>query len=453
MRRRAHRQTLRMPFLFLTAAVLVPSLPGRSQEEDSGARKVIQIKNTEEKPSVRGITPIDETNAFFLNKRGQVGVAKFSPGLSLIAWEYYSEVKLNLLPSLALGPDFSVLTASPGEVTQCFDTDGDVELDFFQALIRDWPGRSGGVTITAGPVADPHGRLLFALSPYSAPPESEEEDPSPPRAQIVAWHPEVEGLIPVTESQLQINDFAIGREGLLAARLLMPGYEDGFYVSLTRLPPFDPENPGAAPSPLPFTLPSLLIPAELTRKDPPTRLCFYVEEGREKLLAVCTQSRQLIEIVPEEVDGTWQGAILLNRVSPRPIHTVVEMVPGKLLAGGDDGFLPLDASPGVYRIKRVALADRAILLDFTEAVDRAAASRPDSFSVRAVSLTGGGEKAVTVEPVVESDGRSLVLRTPGIEAGTVLRVVCGNVPSESGAKLLSSAVFYTIHRKEKAGSP
>ena len=56
------------------------------------------------KPTVKAIAPIDDTNVFFLNKRGQAGVAKFSPGLSLIGWELYSKVKLNSLNSLGVGP-------------------------------------------------------------------------------------------------------------------------------------------------------------------------------------------------------------------------------------------------------------------------------------------------------------------------------------------------------------
>lgn len=420
--------------------------PVQAQEPSSDERSFIQIKAQDETPSVRAIAPIDDTNAFFLNKRGQIGVAKFSPGLSLIGWEYYSEVKLSALPALAIGPDYSVLTASPDEVTQSFDTDQDVELDFFQALVRDWPGRSEGVTVTAGPVADPYGRLLFALSPHQEKAEGDEEPP-PPKAQIVAWHPDSETLVPVTESQLQINDFAIGRDGLLAARLSMPDYEDGYYVSLTQLPPFDPANPSAVPDPQPFALPSLLIPAELTRKDPPTKLCFYQSGPREKLLALCVKAKQLIEIVPENVNGTWQGAILLNRVLKEPIETIVEMSPGALLAGNDEGFLPLDESVDGFRITTVDIAADGILLDFTEPVDRAAASKPDSYTVRAVSLSGGGESPVTVQPVIESDGRSLILKTSRIEAGTVLQVICRNVPSETGGKLLSTAVYYTIHQR------
>jgi hypothetical protein len=426
--------------------LLLSPQSAQAQEAGSDQRNFIQIKAQDETPSVRAIAPIDDTNAFFLNKRGQIGVAKFSPGLSLIAWEYYSEVKLSALPALAIGPDYSVLTASPDEVTQSFDTDQDVELDFFQALVRDWPGRSEGVTITAGPVADPYGRLLFALSPHQEKAEGEEAPPAP-RARIVAWHPDSETLVSVTESQLQINDFAIGRGGLLAARLSMPDYEDGYYVSLTQLPPFDPATPSAIPDPQPFALPSLLIPAELTRKDPPTKLCFYRSGSREKLLALCVNAKQLIEIVPENVNGTWQGAILVNRVLKEPIETIVEMSPGSLLAGNDEGFLPLDESVDDFRITSVDIAADGILLDFTEPVDRAAASKPDSYAVRAVSLNGGGESPVTVQPVIESDGRSLILKTSRIEAGTVLQVICRNVPSETGEKLLSSAVYYTIHQR------
>src|SRR5690606_1485947 len=135
----------------------------------------------------------------FLNKRGQIGVAKFSPGLSLIGWEYYSEVYLDALPGIATGPDFSALFASPTELTQAFDTDRDVELDFFQALVREWPGREEEVAITAGPVADSYGRVLFALSPFPL------EEGAPAHARIVAWHPGAESLVTLTESILPVT--------------------------------------------------------------------------------------------------------------------------------------------------------------------------------------------------------------------------------------------------------
>ena len=435
------------PFIFfsLGLALAVPPLPADEAKHGAATsetrqRRYIEITPNDQVPTVRAITPIDGSNVFFLNHRGQVGVAKFSPGLSQIGWEFYSEVKLNSLSSLALGPGYSVLAASPFELTQGFDTDQDVELDFFQALVRDWTDRDKGVVITAGPVADPHGRVLFALSPHAL------KAGHPPKARLMAWIPSSAKLIPVTESELPIEGFALRRDGLLATRLSMPDYTDGYFLSLTELPAPAPDQPATAPSPMPFTLPSLIIPAELTKRDRPDQPVFFEEGGLSKLLLVCPVSRHLVEIVPEKAGGLWQGSILLRGLSPKPIYTAAEVTPGSLLGGGDEGFVPLTDDPAVYRISRLFLAKDGIALAFSQPVDRYEAVKPENFSVKAIAL-GGGEKTVAIQPVIESDGKHLVLRGELPGPGSVLRIVCQNVPSEKGGKLLSQSVFYTLHAR------
>lgn len=424
---------------FATRATAAETAPGTAAG-DTRERRFIEITPNDQVPTIRAITPIDGSNVFFLNHRGQVGVAKFSPGLSQIGWEFYSEVKLNALPSLALGPGYSVLSASPYELTQGFDTDRDVELDFFQALVREWTDRDKGVVITAGPVADPHGRVLFALSPHAL------KAGDPPKARLMAWVPATGSLIPVTESELLIDGFALRRDGLLATRLAMPDYTDGFFLSLTELPPPVPDKPAEAPSPMPFTLPSLIIPAEITKRDRPDQPVFFDEEGRSKLLLVCPVSHHLIEVVPEKVDGLWQGAILLRALSPKPIYTAAAVESGLLLGGGDEGFVPLQDDPSVHRITRLDLAADGIALAFSQPVDRYEAVKPENYSVKAIAL-GGGEKTLAIQPVVESDGRHLVLRCELPGPGSVLRVVCQNLPSEKGGKLLHASAFYTLHSR------
>lgn len=414
--------------------------PAATSPPETRERRFIEITPNDQIPTVRAITPIDASNVFFLNHRGQVGVAKFSPGLSQIGWEFYSEVKLNALPSLALGPGYSVLAASPFELTQGFDTDRDVELDFFQALVREWTDRDLGVVITAGPVADPHGRVLFALSPHAL------KAGDAPKARLMAWIPSTGTLEPVTESELPIEGFALRRDGLLAARLSMPDYTDGFFLSLTELPAPASDQPAAAPVPMPFTLPSLIIPAELTQRDRPVQPAFFEEDGIDKLLLVCPVSRHLVEIVPQKAGGLWQGAILLRGLAPRPVHTVAEVAPGSLLGGGDEGFVPLADDPTVYRITRLALSAEGIALTFSQPVDRYEAVKPENYSIKAIAL-GGGESVVAIQPLVESDGRNLMLRGTLPGPGSVLRVACQNVPSETGGKPLSASVFYTLHAR------
>ena len=82
----------------------------------SSARPFVQLNPQDKAPTVRAIVPLDGANVFFLNHRGQIGIAKFSPGLSQIGWQFYSEVKLSALPSITLGPNYSVITASVNEI-------------------------------------------------------------------------------------------------------------------------------------------------------------------------------------------------------------------------------------------------------------------------------------------------------------------------------------------------
>ena len=442
---------LRERILSLLPALVLASLPyaGYSQTDstavdtnppESKERPFVTLNPTDQVPQVRAIIPMDGANVFFLNHRGQIGAAKFSPGLSQIGWDLYSEIKLNALPSLALGPNYSILTASENELTQAFDSDKNAQLDFFQALLQDWPGRGKGVTITAGPVADQWGRIILALSPGSL------KEGEPARARLVAWHPEHKKLVTVTESELLIDAFAINRDGLVASRLHMADYKDGYFVSLTDLPSFDSKQPDVSPDPMPFTLPSLVIPAELTKNDPPVQLCFAHEGGKEKLLLPCPKSKHLIEILPEKLGNIWQGSILLRGKTERPVESIVEMSSGVILGGGSEGFVPLSGLSEPYRIMRITLAKDGVILFFNRSIDRFEGSKPENYSVKAIALNGG-ETTLAVVPVIESDGKAVILKTNAISAGTVLRVVCQNLPSEKGETLLSSAAFYTVHRR------
>lgn len=228
----------------------------------------------------------------------------------------------------------------------------------------------------------------------------------------------------------------------------MPGYEGGYFLSLTELPaPHpDPETPDAGPVPMPFTLPSLIIPSELTGKDTPRALTFFREEGREKILLACAVSKHLVEVSPERPGNLWQGAILLRAKSGKPIEALAEMAPGTVLGGGEEGFAPLIEEASTYRIRRLALVPEGLSLEFTQPVDRFEAVKAENFAVTAIAL-GGGESVVPVTPVVESDGRTVVLRTEALASGAVLRVACQNLPSESGTALLATAAFYTVHQR------
>jgi hypothetical protein len=460
------------------SAFLIP--PVRSQPS-APPREFVQITASETAPSVAALAAYDDSTAMFLNASGQIGVAKFSPGLSLIGWQHYSKASFDALPGLSLGPEFSVMLASAGELTQGFDTDTDGQLDTFQALVRDWPGAKEGVTITAGPLADSRGRVLFALSPATM------EQGAPPQAAIVAWTPGQKEPETIMSSNLPVTAIALSQDGLLAALLSFPDYKDGFFLSLTELPPpltppsttpsaptgenvpspssaaTDGEKAGHEPGkktneeatsakasppaspPLPMTLPSLLIPSEMTKGAAPRHLTFVHEVNEAKLLLSCPESQMIIEVAPEKVGELWQGSILVHTITPEPILAMSEMKPGKVLGGGAKGFFPIDENIASYRIRSIRRATDGLVLGFTEPVDRSFAILPESYAVEAVSLTGAASPVV-IEPVIEYDGRTVILKMPPPSSETVLRVLCRNVPSATGAKLLSSACSYTIHQ-------
>ncbi len=184
----------------------------------------------------------------------------------------------------------------------------------------------------------------------------------------------------------------------------------------------------------------------MTKSAPPTQLCFVHESGKEKILLTCPASKRLIEIVPEKSGTIWQGSILLRAQIDASIETLVEMAPGMVLGGGDSGFVPLNNGSDIYRIKRIALSDNGIVLDFNRPVDRGRAIEPGSFIVKALAQTGGADLPVT-ETVIESDGRTVILKTGPLSPGTVLKVVCKSVPSETGETLLSKEAFYTVYHR------
>ena len=117
---------------------------------------------------------------------------------------------------------------------------------------------------------------------------------------------------------------------------------------------------------------------------------------------------------------------------------------GLLLGGGPDGFFPLEIPAEAFRIESVNIAKDGIVLNFSEEVDRFQGVKSDSYTVKAVSLRGDN-KTLMVEPVIESDGKTVILKTSEIGKGVVLRVVCQNLPSADGDALFNKTVFYTIH--------
>ncbi len=415
-----------------------------SQDSATGVRRdVVDIRpNKLKPPGIKAMAPLNEANVVFLDRKGLVGIAKFTPGLGLIAWDWFSKVQQDALAGIVPGNNLSVLTASTAELTQAFDTNDNFKLDFFQAVVSDWPGKKDGVVITAGPVSDGSGRVFFALSPFKGGKEEQA------KAKVVSWHPKVKGLRTVTTSVLPISAMAINSSGVLVTRLFMPNYKDGFHVSINRLPAFDPAKPAAEIASIPSTKPSILITAELSGNTAPEQLCFIEESGVEKILVTNPASNQIIEIVPQEIGELWQGAILLRERTETPIETLCFLGNNKILGGGPEGFTPITRNEEVFRILSVTLANDGVELLFTKPVNRFTGTSSDSYAVKSTLIRGGEDKGITIpEPMVESDGRTVVLRTGAIPAESVVRIKCMNLTSENGEKLVNPMVFYTIHQR------
>jgi hypothetical protein len=114
-----------------------------------------------------------------------------------------------------------------------------------------------------------------------------------------------------------------------------------------------------------------------------------------------------------------------------------------VLGGGDEGFLPLSGMDEPYRITRLDLARDGIVLDFNRPVNRLQASRASSYKVKALAANGSTE-LIVADIVIESDGRTVVLKTGAIPVDTVVQVTCQNLLSETAESLLSTESFYRI---------
>jgi len=441
-------------------------------------------------PSLVDAAPLPNGLVRILTTDGRTGLVRLDESRQPVEWGVESQVRQEVLPGLVTAPGNGVIFASNTELSQAFDTDGNGSHDFFQALVRSWPGVESGVFITAPPIADRHGRVLIALSPHAQTPGQA------PLASIVAWTPGQDQVVPVMVSELPVISMSADKE-LFVALLDMPSYRAGYYVSLTGLPappdsasssPGDSPNPEAppapvgapsstriddtssteaeaapapdpgeeseveaeetpAPPPLPQTLPSLIIPAEMTGNHPPSSIRIVRENGRRKIIACSPHTSRLIEILPERNEEVWQGVIFLRSETAEPVVSVLQLADGSILGAGPAGLIPTANVKPVFRLEEARLVDDGIELRFNHPVDRSAGILPETYSVESVPLRGGGGTAITIpEPLVEPDGFGVILRTTQLEPATVVRLKFPGLVSERGDALLNATVYYAVNR-------
>lgn len=183
----------------------------------------------------------------------------------------------------------------------------------------------------------------------------------------------------------------------------------------------------------------------------------------------------------EEVDGVWQGGVVhFTQGFESGMNRMIWGPDGGLYLGGigasetwgwTDPKTGKETTFGLQRIKpngksvfeieRVRLLPDGFEIRFTEPADRASLANPENYLVRQWTYTAtvdyGGPKVGSeqleigaVEP--RADGRSVVLKVPGLKTNHVVYLRLG-VESAAKNPLWSAEVWYTIQRMPGQSRP
>ena len=408
---------------FVVVACLFAGFPLKAQDQDQ--------------PWVTEIVRINSTSIFFLDHEGRVGVAKFSPELELNVWDYYSKLKWENARHLAVGRNLSVVSGSATELTQAFDTDKDGTLDFYQDMIREWPGKAQGARISCGPIADSDGRLLFAVSP---PPGINAQNAKP--SAVYSWNPGGKALTRLAVSNLPIGEMTISESGMLAAWIKHPGYTEGYYIGITQVPEFNPSTPDAEAAEIPELTPNIIIPTEITGSKAIRQLCFFEENGQTKLLVTIPETKRLIEVIPELHDGGWGGLVTVRRKFDQPVFAAEAMDHGKILIGAADGFHSLAGGEG-FRFSGLKIVEDGVEVKFSQPVDRGQIISPEGMLVSLIPLEGTIPDFEAPDPLIESDGKTVILSLPPLPKKVIIKIDTPDLKSEEGEPIAYPALYYT----------
>ncbi|MEM7699893.1 MAG: hypothetical protein AAF236_15970, partial [Verrucomicrobiota bacterium] len=336
-----------------------------------------------ESPTVRALAAVDEANVIFLTKRGEIALASFSPELDLLGWSLYTEAKLNTVASVAAGKNYSVLTASPYELTQSFDSDGDGRLDFFQSLVRDWIGRDEGVTITAGPVVDFDGTVFFALSNPAISADA------PTRVVAFLPDPDAEDVTTVIETSDTILSLAVTGQNEVGALLKS---RDHYLLATLPASPINIESDAEAIGNVTWAERIKLSKAMLG-ETPPSQLVSLQHAGEPGWLVINPAENRVIEIRQSTVgEASTEGdaprvrsaVASWIRIGGKPaVDAVVQMDSGRLLAGNSEGFFALPGNdPEIFSITGLTATEQGLRLTFSKPVDRPAAVEQGVFELQ-----------------------------------------------------------------------
>ena len=369
-----------------------------------------------------------------------------------------------------------LIVAHKPEVLRLRDTDGDGRADQRSVLASGWGYSDDYHDWTCGIVRDKKGNLYVGLGSNYAQ-RTRPERTSRWRGKVLRISPQgrVEpvghafryptGLAVDTQGRIFVSDNQGVQNTFNEINHLVPGRNYGVPSR------FEEKHESAA------VKPAIHVPHPWSRSV--NGLAFLPREFADRSVAGhgigCEyDNRFLVRFTMQEVDGEMQGAVfhfsrpgagvgdknfvgpLSVAVSPkghiyigniydsgwlggRNTGTITRLRP---VAGGPNGLRDLRAVPGGFRLK------------FARAVDRGAASKPESYSVSGytrvwkggyTTADSGRHRAKVTSAEVSEDGISVMLGIEGLRTGHVYEVTCGKIAGDE-AEMWPATGHYSLHR-------
>ena len=326
------------------------------------------------------------------------------------------------------------------------------------------PWMTGFARISA-PAFGPDGGWVLAGVPKSAEPKQEDtKSESPPGTELPAaiWMlaPEVEEPETAETAETEETESESGSGSEPAEK---PKKDD---ESETPAPPEE-TGPIVAEAPAIY-LPKSLMPTA------PIRPAFPAFGARGKRFGVFSSqgfvagenSKRLLRLMPEWVDGIWQGAVtdFAAIESTDPGIDFLEFSPDgrQLLAGEGGQVLRIQPAGGaIFAVHSIHLATDGIEIRFTRPIDRAKAADLKNWKIKSgrpgspPADFGAFSFPADTRVILDFDGLAVTAQfSPEVlEAGKIYDFDLSAIPSASGEPLSHGPVFYTLHRLPKTPVP
>lgn len=326
------------------------------------------------------------------------------------------------------------------------------------------PWMTGFARISA-PAIGPDGGWVLAGVPKSAEPNQEDtKSESPPGAELPAaiWMlaPEVEEpeRSELAETEETESDSVSDSESAEK-----PEKNDEPDTSAS------PEESG----PIIAGAPAIYLPKSLM-PTAPIRPAFPAIGARGKRFGVFSgqgfvageNSKRLLRLMPEWVDGIWQGAVsdFAAIESTDPGINFLEFSPDgrQLLAGEGGQVLRIQPAGGaIFAVHSIHLATDGIEIRFTRAINRAKAADLKNWKIRSglpgspATDFGTFSFPTDTRVILDFDGLAATAQfSPEVlETGKIYDFDLSAITSESGETLSHGPVFYTLHRLPEPPAP